>query len=232
MTTAAQHYTGKAGVDYFHGRFGEISEFGRKFQSLYFLPYCDTEKRILDFGCGDGTILRELPAKSRIGVELNPVCQEYIRKKNSTTSPIIQLFDNLSFIPDSSVDIAISNHSLEHILEPYQILVELKRVLAPGGRLVLVIPFDDWRSKSHARYSYSDKDHHLYTWSPLNIANLTSEAGFEVLESYANTQAWSPKLFWVGRVFGLGLFRQACKYLAILKNRREVVCVARKPLVI
>jgi SAM-dependent methyltransferase len=229
MSTVSQHYLGSRGSKYFLGRFGSVSEYGRIFQSLYFRPYCSTEKGILDFGCGDGALLRALPAKSKIGIEINPRCHEHIRQANRGISPQIQIFDDLGSIDENSVDIAISNHSMEHALEPYRVVLEFHRILVPGGRLILVTPFDDWRSGGQRKWSRNDKNHHLFTWSPLNLGNLAAEAGFEVEEVRLSTQAWSPKLFWIGRIFGQYIFRIACKCLSLLKKRREVVCVARKP---
>ncbi|WP_274423101.1 class I SAM-dependent methyltransferase [Chelativorans sp. YIM 93263] len=43
-------------------------------------------------------------------------------------------------LPDSSVDRVLLVHALEHAENPDQMLLEIWRVLAPGGRLVLVVP--------------------------------------------------------------------------------------------
>jgi len=229
MKAVSEHYLGGHGVDYFAGRFGAVSEYGRIFQSLYFRPHCDAAKHLLDFGCGDGTILRALAASRKIGVEVNLACREFIQQKNASTSPPIEVFDDLSAVGARSVDVAIANHSLEHVLEPLHTLRELHRVLVPGGRLVVVTPFDDWRCQRNRGWIAGDKDHHLFTWSPMNMGNLLGEGGFEVQDARLCAQAWSPKLFWIGRVLGFGAFRVACRGLAVLKNRREVVSVARKP---
>jgi hypothetical protein len=107
MSTVSQHYMGSRRSKYFQGRSGSVSECGRIFQSLYFRPYCSTEKGILDFRCGDGALLRALPAKYKIGIEVNPHCHEYIRQANAGISPQIQVFDDLGSIDENSVDIAV-----------------------------------------------------------------------------------------------------------------------------
>lgn len=43
-------------------------------------------------------------------------------------------------LPDSSVDRVLMVHSLEHAENPQQTLLEIWRVLAPGGRLVIAVP--------------------------------------------------------------------------------------------
>jgi SAM-dependent methyltransferase len=228
MSNASRHYLGAAGVDYFKGRFGDVSEYGRVFQSLYFRPYCDETRRVLDFGCGDGTILRSLAAREKIGVEINPVCRDFIEQRNVSASPRIRVIDSLPNVPVNWADVGISNHSLEHVVNPLQILSDLHRALRPGGVLIVVTPYDDWRSHGHKTWVSSDKDHHLFTWSPLNLGNLLAEAGFQIVGTRISTQAWSPKLFFIGRYFGFKAFRIGCWLLGTLKNRREVVAVARK----
>src|SRR5690606_18765538 len=43
-------------------------------------------------------------------------------------------------LPDSAVDRVLMVHALEHSENPQQTLTEIWRVLAPGGRLVIVVP--------------------------------------------------------------------------------------------
>lgn len=78
-------------------------------------------------------------------------------------------------------------------------------------------------------WAAGDRQNHLYTWNPLNIGNLLTEAGFDVQSSRMLSTAWSPKLFWVRRWFGDRAFSIACRMFARLRQRREVLTVAKKP---
>jgi SAM-dependent methyltransferase len=42
--------------------------------------------------------------------------------------------------PDASFDIVVAKDILEHVLDPLAVMEEVKRVLRPGGRLVVLIP--------------------------------------------------------------------------------------------
>ncbi len=46
----------------------------------------------------------------------------------------------LDGLPDGSYDLVLSSHTLEHVANPLLALYEWKRVLRPGGHLVLVLP--------------------------------------------------------------------------------------------
>ena len=50
------------------------------------------------------------------------------------------VFDEELPLPDSSIDRVLMIHSLEFVENPREALKELWRVLAPGGRLVIVVP--------------------------------------------------------------------------------------------
>jgi len=224
---SSEHYRGKCGHRYHRGRFTDQLAIGRRYQSRYFQPYCDNEKVILDFGCGDGTILFEVSAARKLAVEVNPYCVRQIEAANETADLPISVFPDLSHVGDDDIDVIISNHSLEHVPEPLSVLREMRRVLAAEGVLVLVTPFDDWRRNKGHEWAPDDPDNHLYTWSPKNIGNLLVEAGFKVESSRLQTTAWSPRFFWLRRKFGDQVFGAACWLFAWMRNAREVLSIAR-----
>ena len=228
MTDPETRYTGQQGCAYFGSKFSGDMDLGRKYQSRYFSPFCREDKVLLDFGFGDGTLVRELPAAKRFGVEINPTCREKIRSMNVTHGQQIDVFESSHGLADQSIDVAISNHCLEHVPDPLGTLTELNRVLKPGGDLVIVVPFDDWRQKGHRTWHPNNLDQHLFTWSPLNLGNLLSAAGFTVDTIELCSRAWSPRLFWIHRLAGDAAFEVACRILSMLKQRREVFSKSSK----
>lgn len=172
-------------------------------------------------------MLRQLPAAIRIGVEVNPECHRHIEKMNERLNSPIIVYDRIDQVADQSVDVVISNHCLEHVPCPLHSLQEVRRVLVKGGRLALVVPFDDWRAPDNRKWTPEDQDNHLYTWSPQNLGNLLVEAGFHVDKVELHSFAWSPKIFWVYKRLGNAAFRMACRILSIARQRREILCIAR-----
>lgn len=225
----SKYYLGEQGRSYFYHRFVESMTFGRIFQTRYFRPFCSENAVLLDFGCSDGLFLRNLPAHRRIGVDGSPYALEECTRHCQEIGIPIELHESLDTVVEDSIDVVISNHTLEHLINPVAIPRQMRRVLRPGGTLVLVTPFDDFRSSRNLRWQPCDKDHHLFTWSPLNLGNLVTEVGFEVEECRIYTTAWSPKFFWIHKLFGLIAFKTACFLFSILRNRREVFLRAINP---
>jgi hypothetical protein len=94
--------------------------------------------------------------------------------------------------------------------------------------LVIVTPFDDWRSRIHRTWRPHDLDNHLYTWSPLNLGNLLSEAAFCVEGVEFRRFTASSRLSWVCDIFGDRMFHFAGWLVALYRNKGEVFAKVRK----
>jgi SAM-dependent methyltransferase len=84
-------------------------------------------------------------------------------------------------IRDSAFDVVLAHHSLEHTPEPARELDEMHRVLRPGGRLLLFVPFE--RESRYRRFRRGEPNRHLFSWNAQTLANLVETHGFEVLSS-------------------------------------------------
>lgn len=222
----SQRYLGDQGREYYELGFSSETEIGRLYQSRHFRPYCSEEKTVLDVGCADGFFLHNLPAKQRLGVEVNPKAIQICQERSIQNNCPITIYRDIREIQNHSVDVVLSNHCLEHIPEPFQILQEVRRVLKPDGVFLLVVPFDDWRQRGHRTWRSNDLNQHLYTWCPLNLGNLVTEAGFHIRELALKTSTWSPRLNWIHRSFGPSAYSFACHFLSFVLNRREIFCRA------
>lgn len=118
-----------------------------------------------------------MKCNKKVGVEVNPAAAEVLKQNG------IEVFQNADDIPDEYVDVEISNSALEHTLHPFEELKSLNRKLRKGGKIIFVVPCE---AISHA-YKPNDMNHHLFSWSPMCIGNLFTEAGFTLIEAKAYT---------------------------------------------
>jgi len=176
--------------DHYHGLDGEAysawqvsSSGGMASETVRrFAPFVNQADTVLDFGCGGGTLLATLRCAERVGVEPNPASRRLCAAKG------ISAYESISAVPMHSVDVIISNHALEHCLDPLGDLKQLSRVVKVGGRLVFVLPMEEWRREP--QYRVGDINHHLFAWTPLTIGNLFMEAGYEVEQVDVIRMAW------------------------------------------
>ncbi|MER6144776.1 methyltransferase domain-containing protein [Streptomyces sparsogenes] len=105
----------------------------------------------LDLGCGPGTDLAALaeavtPSGTVIGVDTDPEAVDRARERTADLPAVdVRLADAHALpLADASVDRARTDRVLQHVADPARVLAEARRVLRPGGRLVMGEP--DWDS--------------------------------------------------------------------------------------
>ena len=74
---------------------------------------------------------------------------------------------------DRSFDTIVLSDVLEHIPEPAPLWGEMARILEPGGRLLMNVPFFYW---------IHEKPHDYYRYTEFALRRFASGAGFEILE--------------------------------------------------
>ncbi len=128
-------------------------------------------KRLLDFGAGTGTFARRLAAQGAdvICVEADAQLRAELERNNLRTAAAT------SDIPSESMDVVYSFNVLEHIADDEAALAELRRVLKPGGQLLLYVPA--------FMILYSGMDRrvgHLRRYRKQPLQRLALRAGFAV----------------------------------------------------
>ena len=109
-------------------------------------------ERVLDVACGTGVVTRELPARVGqagrvVGLDVNPGMLAAARAA-VPTAPIEWLEGNATSmpLPDATFDVVVCQQGLQFFPDKLAGLGEMRRVLAPGGGLVLSV----WRSIANA----------------------------------------------------------------------------------
>ena len=150
--SVGRHYRGELGEEYFDWQ-GSGADVNAAIESTKFAPHVSPTDTVVDFGCGAGALLAKLRIGEGVGVEPNPPARGAAKARG------VRVVASTGELEDAMADVVISNHALEHTLAPLSELRELRRILKPGGRLVLWLPLDDWNTQRHS--SDEDVNHHL-----------------------------------------------------------------------
>ena len=195
-----------------------LGEFGGAANLLKFANYIQPHDVVLDFGCGGGYLLSNIRCARKVGVEINPDARQQSARAG------IEVFGSLAELPDHSIDVAISNHALEHVHHPLGEIASLVKKLKPGGLAIFVVPCENvWH-----RFEANDVNQHLFSWGPMCLGNLFAAAGFEVLESKRYVHTWPRGFRAIQRWFGWRVFHIVCRiYGAFSFGVGQVRIVAR-----
>src|SRR5438874_1179548 len=134
----SEHYQGEQGKAYFayQNRFAAL---GARLNVQKFASLVQQFDRVLDFGCGGGWVLRELACRERVGIELN----EHAHSVCETNQ--IKVYKRIADVVERDFDVVVSHHCLEHVPYPTEALRALRDLLSTVGKLIIVVPIDDWR---------------------------------------------------------------------------------------
>jgi SAM-dependent methyltransferase len=140
------------------------------------------EVKLLDIGCGTGTLIGILKNRgfSVLGLDFSAEASKLAMLENGVKVVVGSLED--AKFPDRSFDIVTLFHVMEHLPEPGEMLQEVKRILVPGGRVVLQVPnIDSWQRKIFGPYWYGlDIPRHVIDYSPSSMTRLLEKSGFEL----------------------------------------------------
>lgn len=185
MNRVARDYQGAEGEQYYAYQ-SDANSARKQFETWKFEKYIAPTDTVVDFGCGAGLMLKYLTAAEKLGIEVNLAASADAARNG------IETVSSASDISDEFADVVISNHALEHTIRPVDELEALKRILKSTGKLIICVPFDDWRMHRRFKVDTQEPNHHLYTWSPLLLRNLLNEAGYTVHESRIVRFTWPP----------------------------------------
>ncbi|GHU92289.1 hypothetical protein FACS189479_00730 [Spirochaetia bacterium] len=138
------------------------------------------QPKVLDIGCATGALLVNLRNRgwTCAGVEISPsAC--YARRERGLDVRSLPLEEN--HFPDSSFDLVLASHLIEHLNNPVEFVKEVYRILSPGGYFIVTTPnisgFQAKLFKGRWRSAIFD---HLYLFSIKTLSALLTKNGFTI----------------------------------------------------
>jgi len=119
--------------------------------------------RLLDAGAGEGSYKSCFPRQRYVGLDLGIGDEEWDYSR-------LDVVGDLSALPfqDASFDACLNVVTIEHVREPARVIAEIARVLAPGGRLLIIAPHE-WEEHQ--------QPHDYFRYTRYGLQYLLSQAG-------------------------------------------------------
>lgn len=139
--------------------------------------------RLLELGSSLGFLLDEFRKDGWdvLGVDPNAAACRVARERLQL--PVIEAILERAGLEDSSFDVVLLNHVIEHLDDPLRTIREVNRVLKPGGHFVIETPrYDTLMFKLLGRRERSIScNGHIFFFTNRTLRNLYEAAGFRTV---------------------------------------------------
>jgi SAM-dependent methyltransferase len=226
LEQAQRHYQGEAGRRYQQHKRGipdSALAWVARLRAGKFSPFVRPGDVVLEYGVGLGWNLATLKCRRKIGFDVADFLEPSVRALG------IEYIAETKSIADGTMDVVLCHHTLEHVADPAAVLGEIRRLLAPAGKLLLFTPLE--REAKYNQFIPGEPNHHLFSWNTQTLGNLARELGFEVAEAGTGEFGYSRfAAVWAAKLrLGETGFRCLRRLLHIVKPAREVRIIAIKP---
>jgi 2-polyprenyl-3-methyl-5-hydroxy-6-metoxy-1,4-benzoquinol methylase len=150
---------------------------------------------ILDVGCGYGLTGKALRTSNRakfiVGVEINPDAAAVARE--NLDEVLSMNIEDACLNYESHFDYIILSHVLEHLVDPFDVLIALRKTLKNTGKIIVGLPnirywrilrdlifFDAWEYREAGILDYDHK--RFFTYS--SATELLSKAQYQIVHRW------------------------------------------------
>lgn len=165
---------------------------------------------LLDVGCGSGVLLARMQKRGWkvTGIDVDPAAVETAKQKYGVDAHAGVPADLVA--KGRTFDIITSDHVIEHVVDPIDFLRQCRRLLHPGGRLVLKTP--NAKSFGLKRYGGAwwglDPPRHLRIFTVAALRQCAQQAGFTQVSSFTSS-ANADRIMGASRIIArLGKFEE------------------------
>lgn len=186
ITTDDTFYTDskmRTGIDFSKWRNNTFADDNRRFSKYKELI---KDKRILDFGCGNGGFLKlvqkENHVRQAVGIDLD--MQSIYQLRNEE----IECYSDISEVSGVTFDVVFMFHVIEHLSDPELVLNKLFKQIADDGVMIIETPNADdalltiYHCDKFADFTYWSP--HIYLYNEKTLSKMLTDAGFEIVEKH------------------------------------------------
>jgi SAM-dependent methyltransferase len=144
-----------------------------------------TDAPVLEVGCGDASFTRDLAQFSTSVIAIDISAAQIA--ENSRTYPRISFLQHdvaepFPF-PDSAFEVIWCSEVLEHLFNPVFAVEEMFRILRPGGKLLVTVPYHGWfKDVLIALFKwdehFSPTNPHIRFYTRSTLGRMVENAGF------------------------------------------------------
>ena len=180
------------------------------------------EFQIVELGCGSGILLEEMARRKGniYGIEISKEMVQLARSRLAKYgySDNIKLGSATSLLGSNfavGFDL-VMNHSLEHFIEPSQLICDLAKLMTSGSNLFLVVPNSRtiFGKPRNRWWGYWQVPIHVSHYSKQSLDELLRHNGFEMVNSFSLGSSLTARFLTFVNLFkinvkteGTGLFR-------------------------
>lgn len=175
--------------DYVRNKHLYVNLFNRRLDEI--LHYTGGRRgRLLDVGCALGILLElaRLRGWEVQGVDVSAYATDIARDYYNLDVLTGELAN--AAYPDGRFDVVVMDDLIEHVADPTALVIEARRILAPGGLLTLNTPNRAglWHLLMGRRWFHYRQTEHTFFFSPPVISRLLERYGFEILEIHSSSK--------------------------------------------
>jgi ubiquinone/menaquinone biosynthesis C-methylase UbiE len=172
-----------------HGQYsGDLQGYAKNLRSWMRAELADlpNDAPVLEVGCGDGSFTRNLAELSSRVTAVDISASQI--ERNARAHPEIKFIQHDVAQPlpfaNGTFEVIWCSEVLEHLFDPGVALREMQRVLAPGGQLLVTVPYHGvFKDVLIALFKwdehFSPTNPHIRFFTRKTLSQLAASAGFE-----------------------------------------------------
>jgi methionine biosynthesis protein MetW len=204
--------------------------------------YMPSHVRVLDVGCGVGTVTKIVNGGKNnevIGIEPDP--DRAATAKAEGLNVVCGILDEAFFVEHGTFDVIVFADVLEHLVDPAGMLALASKGLRPNGRILISVPnVAHWSMRWYillGRFNYTDTGirdaTHLRWFTHKTLRQLLDSCGFEIEQMQQSAGTFLMEYYrmpWklIPAFVRFRLIRRATRWTPYLFGCQHVVMARRK----